>query len=321
MLKKIVLPGVIAVCTALVFLLNGCTGCGEYLPEGEKMVDKQPPTLLRPIRTIGGHGDSPGRFIEPRDIHIDAKDQLYVADFRNYRIQVFDEQLEFVRQWGGKGQQDGLFNDPCGLAVAPNGDVVVCDTWNHRVQVFTNEGRHRFTLGGMVAPRGAVVHSDGTIFVSDSGNCIIKVYDPNGRPLRQWGECGFRRGQFVEPVGLLITPDESLWVADNDNARLQVFDLTGRFRREIPVAGWTKKGAREPYLDMLPDGTLVMSVPEMHKVVRLDRQGKLLDNFGGHGSEPGRFITPTGVAVDSRGLVYVTDTWNHRIQVFELQSR
>lgn len=42
-----------------------------------------------------------------------------------------------------------------------------------------------------------------------------------------------------------------------------------------------------------------------------------LDQFGRDGSEPGAFRRPQGIAVDSKGFIYVADTENHRIQVFD----
>jgi sugar lactone lactonase YvrE len=40
---------------------------------------------------------------------------------------------------------------------------------------------------------------------------------------------------------------------------------------------------------------------------------------GGPGTEPGQFLNPNGIAIDSRGTLYIVDTDNHRIQVFSSQ--
>ena len=45
--------------------------------------------------------------------------------------------------------------------------------------------------------------------------------------------------------------------------------------------------------------------------------GRYLGGFGGRGSEPGQFHTPHGLALDSRGYLYVVDTQNSRIQKFD----
>lgn len=307
------LLGVLAVAAA-------CTGLGEPINEAGKVYDDAPPTVIQPIGVFGGYGQGPGQFAEPRQIAFDRSGNLYIADFRNYRVQVLDSSHKFVRTWGEKGNGPGDFNDPCGINVAPNGDVIVADTWNNRVQVFSNEGQFKYQMTGMVAPRGIEVDGDGTIYVTDSLNCMIKVFSPSGALLRSWGECGLRPRQFNEPVGLVLARDGSLFVCDNDNGRMQVFDKSGAFKSEFPVRGWIKTGWREPYIDELPDGTFVISLPELNKVLRIDGQGKVLNNFGGEGGAPGQFMRPTGVAVSPLGLVYVMDTWNHRIQVFDLSK-
>lgn len=42
---------------------------------------------------------------------------------------------------------------------------------------------------------------------------------------------------------------------------------------------------------------------------------------GGAGSEAGQFQEPVGLALDADGNLYVADTWNQRIQVFDRQLR
>ena len=53
-----------------------------------------------------------------------------------------------------------------------------------------------------------------------------------------------------------------------------------------------------------------------HRVQRFTADGKYLDGFGSHGSEPGQFNLPWGVHVDELGDIYVADWGNNRYQVF-----
>jgi len=53
-----------------------------------------------------------------------------------------------------------------------------------------------------------------------------------------------------------------------------------------------------------------------------DSKGTLLKSFGGPGSGPGQLAYPNGLAVDEeKGLVYVADFGNSRIQVFDLDGQ
>ena len=47
-----------------------------------------------------------------------------------------------------------------------------------------------------------------------------------------------------------------------------------------------------------------------------DSDGNYVDQFGGHGFEPGQFLRPQGFTIDRQDRVWVADACNHRIQVF-----
>ena len=66
---------------------------------------------------------------------MDAQGAVYVADWRNDRIQKFTPDGQFVARFGESGQGDGQFNRPSGVAVDAEGYIYVADWGNERVQV------------------------------------------------------------------------------------------------------------------------------------------------------------------------------------------
>jgi uncharacterized protein (TIGR03663 family) len=108
--------------------------------------------------------------------------------------------------------------------------------------------------------------------------------------VQAWGRLGTAAGEFNHPRGIALGAEGRLYVADTDNHRIQVFDAQGAF-----LFQWgsqcnlqTGHGCRDP-----------------------DGEGPLA-------SGDGQFQEPWGLAVDpASGWVYVADTWNHRIQVFD----
>ena len=57
------------------------------------------------------------------------------------------------------------------------------------------------------------------------------------------------------------------------------------------------------------------------RVVRLSKSGKFLKWWGGKGTGPGQFDVPHSIAIDSKGLVYVADRANNRIQIFDQKGK
>ncbi len=132
------------------------------------------------------------------------------------------------------------------------------------------------------APRDVAVAPDGTLFVSDTAQQRIWHVTAQGQVLGFWGEPGTGPGQFNEPWGLAVDAAGRVYVADTWNYRVQVFDAQGTFIRQWGVMGMAT-------LDD-PNGT-------------------------------GLFFGPRDVLVGAGGEVYVVDTGNKRVQVFDAEGR
>jgi predicted membrane-bound mannosyltransferase/DNA-binding beta-propeller fold protein YncE len=80
-------------------------------------------------------------------------------------------------------------------------------------------------------------------------------------------------------------------------------------------------------LAFAPDGTMYVADSRNNRVLRLDVNGNILNEWGTFADgvnvplENGTFNETWGIAVGPDGSVYVTDTWNHRIQKFSADGR
>ncbi|MGH7179247.1 MAG: hypothetical protein ACREJC_17855, partial [Tepidisphaeraceae bacterium] len=92
------------------------------------------------IRRWGTRGTGPGQFMYPTDIAFDSKGRIYVSEYGdNDRIQVFDQNLNFLFSFGAFGSGDGLFSRPQSMLI--DGDqLFVTDSCNHRICVFKTDG-------------------------------------------------------------------------------------------------------------------------------------------------------------------------------------
>ena len=81
-------------------------------------------------------GTKVSQFDGPEGIAMDDESNILVCDNHNHRVQVFNQQGEFVVQLGSYGDNVGYFKNPCGIAVSDAGDIFVVDTGNNRLQIF-----------------------------------------------------------------------------------------------------------------------------------------------------------------------------------------
>ncbi|MSQ33035.1 MAG: hypothetical protein EXR60_01230 [Dehalococcoidia bacterium] len=260
---------------------------------------------------------------ETPGVAVNSKDHLY-AFTRNaaHPVMVFDRDGNFLRSFG-----QGIFGERThGIFIGPDDAVYCADDGIHTVTKFTPEGKLLMTIGtsGKPAPKwggkpfnrptfAAVSPRTGAIYISDGyGNSRVHKFTAEGRHLLSWGEPGVDPGQFIRPHNVVVDADDKVYIADRENHRVQVFDAEGKF-----LTMWNNIH-RPDGMTMGPDGNIyigelngmpgVDDAPGLgHRVSILDRKGQLLARFGHpeEGEEPGKFIAPHGIAVDSRGDIYV----------------
>ncbi len=149
-------------------------------------------------------------------------------------------------------------------------------------------GSERYQPLGLNAPREIANGLKGDLYVADSRNHRILHIAEDGNLIQEWGSFGdiatgnAPQGTFNEPWGVAVGPDGSVYVSDTWNHRVQKFTESGE-----PITMWGQYG--QPLPDM----------PESKS----------------------SFWGPRGIAVDQNGHVYVADTGNKRIAVFDLDGK
>lgn len=162
-------------------------------------------------------------------------------------------------------------------------------------------------------PTGIAV-SESEVFVSDARNARIQVFDKQGRFLHSFNE-GLQR-----PMNLDIHCDE-LFVADFFADAILVYGLDGRLRQTIRA----QDGLKNPGgAAVRSDGSLLVADTYRHRIVHLNREGKVLRIWGNTdqiGSSNSEFSYPTDVAVTPNGGFYVADGYNDRVQQFDAKGQ
>jgi mucin-19 len=213
---------------------------------------------------------------------------------------------------GESGSRDGVGADArfgacggnatfLGAAVSGTGDIYVADSWNNTIRKVTPLGAVTTSAGiaglsgsadeiGQEArfnfPQGVAVDSAGNVYIADTDNSTIRKITPDGVVVTLAGTPGIfgtadgigANAQFCAPEGLAVDGTGNLYVADTGNQAIRKISPSGVVT--------TLAGAPGPYQYGSSDGT----------------------------GTAARFSSPTGVAVDRAGIVYVTDLGNNLIR-------
>jgi DNA-binding beta-propeller fold protein YncE len=245
--------------------------------------------------------------------------EFYVFNRGAHALLVFDGDGNFLREIG-----QGLFEVPHGLRVDEDGNIWTADTGNHLVLKFAPSGEVLMVLGKrgtgspgwfdrdynqvfLNKPSDIAFDSDGNIYVADGGNFRIVKYSKTGDTVEFFGEKGSEPGQFNFPHSLIVDENGRLLVADRENKRIQIFNLDGKYQGE-----WNDIG--HPYvLAQGKGGTFWMTDARVDQLVKLSKDGKVLDRFGGPGKSLGKYGFLHGV-LQHKGSVYVSDILNWKVE-------
>ena len=152
-----------------------------------------------------------------------------------------------------------------------------------------------------------------TVYVCDSQNARIQVFNLDGEYLREIGNLGIKDQKLIEPVRLVVS-DNQVFVIDKFSKSIKVYSIQGEFISEIiPDNQISNVLNSRGGFDINLQGNFVFANSENHLVTEFSKQGTLLRQWG---LASGQFNSPADVIIDKRGFLYITDTGNQRIQVF-----
>jgi DNA-binding beta-propeller fold protein YncE len=263
----------------------------------------------------GERGGDSGELNDAAGLAVDAEDILYVADARNHRVSVFDQQGGFVRSFGKDVDPDDDSNG-----------TDVCDSFESCEPGVPGTGP-----GELNFPQAVAIDPAGVLLVADVGNNRVSLYSRDGSFLRAFGRgvnrilggrtdvCSSRCGPGVRsdiagalagPVAVAVDRAGNVYVSEFLNRRVSVFSPDLAFQRAFGS-------------DVIPaNGETGFEVCTSATGCKAGSTGAV---FGRPGSGvrtngPGVLNRPVGVALDTGGRLYVAESENHRVSVFSPAS-
>ena len=301
--------------------------------------DVKPPRFLM---EWGKRGSEEGEFNFPIGIAVTSADEILVADNKNKRVQKFSAD-------GKRLTAIAVPRSPGGIALDKDGNMYVAHLALDKVSVHSplgkplrEWGKRGKGAGELTQPGGIAIANDGSVYVADMENSRVQKFSADGKYLAHWGEYGLKPGQFggnVRPVTRVGGPNflafdrqGNLYTTEGSVGRVQKFTAQGKY-----LLSWgdneNKPGSFGGVFNRYPEKKIDMQGPVgicfdkddrvwisalCGRVQQFTAEGKFLRGFGAAGTKPGQFFAPHGLALDSKGYLYVVDASNHRIQKFDV---
>jgi DNA-binding beta-propeller fold protein YncE len=162
----------------------------------------------------------------------------------------------------------------------------------------------------------AIDRKAGRLYLADTPRNLVFILDLQGNVLKRLGKDrkGNGSGEFVSPTQIAVS-DHGIVVLDTERSRIQVLDLDGnRTACYFLVVG----ADRDNGLAVDSNGNIYISYVARAIIRMYKPDGTPMATFGQSGSRIGEFLSPRELWVDASNRIYVADTENARVQVFQV---
>jgi len=263
--------------------------CGQRTPQALALAGDQLVVAYRRLNLVDFFDEAGQRlvFFDPfprgemniSSLYVDDQGQLYINDFANRTLLMFDEGRNFLQVFP-RGQESGASRPQ--LPVSISG-------------------------------------SDKLLVIADLGDNTVKSYLPNGEYVLSLSQEASGIPESWHPFDVALTDDGRILVSDIQGKQVLAFSCAGKFAYAFAEPeegnGPQKPGAMA--IDSLGRVHLVDS--GSHQIFVYDNFGRFLFTYGRPGSIGTGMRVPTAIAIDTENdLVYIADSGNRQIDVWSL---
>ncbi len=328
----------------------------EFTADQDRGTDDQPEVFnLRSNRRVVYDVAPPGRYVEavkpksvfrqtyegvanavrgtevvltdPHAVTTDSKGRTIIADPEASAVHVLDaDPAKSFHIVGGRGRR---LRVPVGVAVDGQDNIYVSDGGSGLIQVYDPNGVYRRNIGIVNGetyfqrPTGlAIDRAAGRIYLLDTAIHSLFILDLNGRVIHRIGKRGGGRGtgEFKSPTSVAVRGGE-IFVLDSNGSRLQILDSEGRPKSEFSVIPPSRKRPPlAPGLSVDSESRIYVGATASDDVKVYRRDGTLMAVLGRRGERVGEFSGISGLWIDANDRLFVADSDNHRVQVYQLHA-
>lgn len=310
------------------------------LLSNERVVENlEPPAHSRAAATLPSHTGSVRNHVmtymygrssvihSPMHVTTDSQHRLVVSDPKASAVHILDRNGKTsMRLITGKGYR---VHEPAGIAIDSVDNVYVADSDLGMIVEFDSSGNFVRYLGShqgepeYARPHGLAMDAGKQhLFLADSPRNLVIEIDLAGREVRRAGKNRDGTGtvEFEEPTDIAVTHGR-IYVLDRMGSRVQVLDMNLNLESKFDLPrGQDPRQDRENGLSADVDGNVYVSSHRQSTVRVYNPGGHLVASFGQSGTRVGEFAAPGGLWVDSANRLYVADSGNGRVQLFQLAA-
>ena len=312
-------------CSLLPIALLVCLACSSY---GLKKTDNTSATTSQQVRGLrlvavmaeGKLGSS--ALHRPTGIVVDFQGNIFISDTGNDRVVKCDEKGRFVDEIGGFGSGVGEFNRPTYLASDNGLNLYVVDAQNKRIQrldrnlnfISAIEIQGDGDFAGLGLPEGIALTPSGEIVISDIEADLLIQLSGFSEYKTTYGGFGEMEGGLRDPLGVFVDRNGDIYVADSRNDRVAGFDQFGNFLRSLG-----EKVLNDPAgVAVGRDGAIYVANTGGNSLIVLGREGNLVAEYGNSEQGVMGLFEPTDLEFGPQGKLFLVDSGNHRVVVFEV---
>ncbi|OGR45003.1 MAG: hypothetical protein A2X35_06300 [Elusimicrobia bacterium GWA2_61_42] len=272
---------------------------------------------------FSGDGSAPGQLDSPRGIAYGPDNRLYVSNTGNARVDVFNSDGIYLYGFP-TAKTDGVTKlNPAKLSLNRAGEIFVSDPDKALLQKYDRAGR--LVREYPVANNGAVADKRGQLYLINYKEGKVREFSDAGETIGTFGTKGKGKLEFRGLRDIAIDEAGSLYLCDDENKKVVAINLeSAETGPELPLAPlldrFMVKGPADRYafkadvFAVTPDNKVVAYMPEAKEIVLLAEGTK--KTLVREGKLQGQVRSPRGIFIDPKGMIYVADTGNDRVQIF-----
>ncbi len=250
---------------------------------------------------------------DPRDVAVSAEDRIYVAEYGNSRVAVYDVKGRTLGEWRMRPcEEGGLIGvsyacAPSWVTLSPDGSIYANGP-RYSIQHFSP----RLERLPVPVPSGywynvAVTHDLGLIALDSDG---LKAYSAEGIPIGTLGGLASTGPGFSVPVDVDAAADGRIYVVDRAAHSLSILGPDGFAQQTVGGDGWGNGLLHEPAAVLvLPDNSVLVADSGNNRLQRFSPEGRWQAVVLSRET----LDKPLGLALAPKGMIAVADSGHGRI--------